>query len=107
MELNSFQRKTLSKLAHNLKPLVMIGGAGLTEGVVNQTEEMLEKNELIKVKFQDYKSSREVISKELAEKTHATLVRVIGNTAIVYRQARKPENRKIRIPQKKNKIKLL
>ena len=34
-ELNSKQRKYLEKEAHNLSPLVIVGGAGVTEGVIN------------------------------------------------------------------------
>ena len=101
MELKGFQRSYLMKLAHDIKPLVMLGTKGLTEEIILQTGEMLEQHELIKVKFQDYKSSRDELSRELAEKNDAELIKIIGNVTILFRQARIPENRKIKIPTRK------
>ena len=101
MELKGYQRSYLTKLAHNIKPLVMIGTKGLTEAIVKQAEEVLELNELVKVKFVDFKRGRKEISAKLADQTTSDLVRVIGNTAILYRAARDPEKRQISIPVKK------
>ena len=101
MELKGFQRSYLAKLAHDLQPAVMLGSKGLTEALVKQTDETIELKELIKVKFVDYKSSREELSRQLAEAVDAQLIRVIGHTAILYRQAREPEHRKITLPERK------
>ncbi len=100
MELKGFQRSYLTKLSHDINPSVMLGAKGMTEALVKQTDEMLEQHELIKVKFVDYKESRDELSRKLAEASDAQLIRVIGNTAILFRSARKPENRKIKLPQK-------
>lgn len=100
-ELKGFQRAYLSKKAHNLHPLVMIGQHGLSDAVVTATDDALAHHELIKVKFQDFKEERQSISRELAEKTDALLVSVIGNIAILFREAREPEKRNYRIPQQK------
>ena len=97
MELKGFQRSYLTKLSHNLNPQVMLGAKGLTEALIKQTEEVIESHELIKVKFVDYKKSREELSRELAKAVDAEVVRVIGNIAIMYRQARDPEKRKIKL----------
>lgn len=101
MELKGFQRSYLTKLSHNINPLVMLGTKGLTDELKAQTDEMLEHHELIKVKFQDYKSSRDELSRQLAEAVDADLVRVVGNVVILFRHARIPENRKIKIPDRK------
>ena len=101
MELKGFQRSYLTKLAHDIKPSVMLGAKGLTDALVKQTDDMLEDHELIKVKFVDYKSSRDELSRQLAESSDAELVRVIGNIAILYRRARNPEKRKLILPTKK------
>ncbi|MDH5786318.1 MAG: YhbY family RNA-binding protein, partial [Chromatiales bacterium] len=50
MSLSEPQKRHLRKLAHNLKPLVIIGGNGLTEGVVREIDATLAHHELIKVK---------------------------------------------------------
>lgn len=101
MELKGYQRSYLTKLSHSLNPSVMLGAKGLTEPLIKQTEETIEIHELIKVKFVDYKKSREDLSRELAKSVDAELIRVIGNIAILYRQARNPEHRTIRVPVKK------
>lgn len=102
MELKGFQRSYLSKLAHEIRPSVQLGVKGLTDALVKQTDEMLEHHELIKVKFIDYKKSKDELSRQLCEATDAELIRVIGNIAILYRQAREPDHRKLRIPSKKS-----
>ncbi|MCQ2612984.1 MAG: ribosome assembly RNA-binding protein YhbY [Treponemataceae bacterium] len=95
MELTSKQRKTLEKLAHPLSPVVIVGGNGVTEGVTGMVDSTLAVHELIKIKFNEYKDEKQELSAQLAEDCNATLVRVIGNVAIMYRPAEKPEDRKI------------
>jgi RNA-binding protein len=97
LELNSKQRKFLEKEAHNLSPVVIIGGAGVTEGVINMVSSSIASHELIKVKFNEYKDEKFDLTNEICEKTNATLVRVIGNVAILYRPAEEVEKR--RYPQ--------
>lgn len=97
IELTSKQRKILEKAAHLLSPVVIIGSAGLTEGVIEMTENSLAAHELIKVKFNEYKDEKKDLTQELASKTNSTLVRLIGNIAILYREAEEPENRKFKL----------
>ena len=94
MELNSKQRKVLEKAAHDLQPVVIVGGAGLTDGVVQMTAASLTAHELIKVKFNEYKDEKQELTADLCTKTDATLVRIIGNVAILYKEAEKEEDRK-------------
>ena len=93
MELNSKQRKILEKAAHDLQPVVIIGGAGLTEGVLQMVETSLAAHELIKVKFNEYKEDKIELTNEMCEKCDATLVRIIGNVSILYKPAEKEEDR--------------
>ena len=51
MNLNNKQKQHLKGLAHPLKPVVMLGNNGLTEGVLAEIEQALEHHELIKVKI--------------------------------------------------------
>ena len=53
IELNSKERKTLEKAAHDLQPVVIVGGAGVTEGLVKMVDSSLAVHELIKVKFNE------------------------------------------------------
>ena len=94
MELTSKQRKYLEKAAHDLQPVVIVGGAGLTEGVTKMVDSSLEAHELIKVKFNEYKDEKKELIEEICSATNATLVRIIGNVAILFRLAEKEEDRK-------------
>lgn len=101
LELNSKQRKFLEKSAHNLQPIVIVGGAGMTEGVMQMTDKALADHELIKVKFNEYKEEKQELSRELSEKIGAVIVRIIGNVAILYRPAEKAEERRFEKELKK------
>ncbi|MCI5606056.1 MAG: ribosome assembly RNA-binding protein YhbY [Treponema sp.] len=93
MELTSKQRKILEKAAHDLQPVVIVGGAGVTEGVIKMVDDSLASHELLKVKFNEYKDEKVELTREICEQTNSTLVRVIGNVAILYREAEKKEDR--------------
>lgn len=97
IELTSKQRKNLEKIAHDLQPVVIVGGAGVTDGVVSMVENSLAAHELIKVKFNEYKDEIHELTTELCEKADATLVRIIGFTAILFREAEEEEDRKIKL----------
>ena len=94
VELNSKQRKYLEKEAHDLQPVVIVGGAGVTDGVISMVDNSLAAHELIKVKFNEYKDEKVELTNNLCQKCNATLVRIIGNVAILYREAEKEDDRK-------------
>lgn len=93
-KLTSQERGVLTKEAHGLKPVVMVGMKGVSESLIKMVDESLESHELIKIKFIDFKETRREISEEICKKTRAALVRVVGNVAILYRAAAKAEDRK-------------
>ena len=86
IELTSKQRKELEKVAHDLQPVVIVGGAGVTDGVMDMIDKSLAAHELIKVKFNEYKDEKQELIQQICEKTDATLVRIIGNIAILFRE---------------------
>ncbi|MBL1458120.1 MULTISPECIES: ribosome assembly RNA-binding protein YhbY [unclassified Methylophaga] len=91
MAVNDKQRRYLKGLAHPLKPVVMIGNAGLTENVLAEIENALAYHELIKVRVSGQeKADRQQMLNEIAEKTGADLVMVIGHIGGFYRPADKP-----------------
>ncbi|NLC93625.1 MAG: ribosome assembly RNA-binding protein YhbY [Treponema sp.] len=96
IELNSKQRKNLEKIAHDMSPVVIIGGAGVTEGIVKMVESSLEAHELIKIKFNEFKEEKKELTDSICSSCDATLVRIIGNVVILYKMAEKPEDRKIK-----------
>ena len=86
MSLTQNQLRFLRSKSHPLKPLILIGNAGLTDGVCAETERALADHELIKVKVRGTeRTERDVMLCELARRTSSTLVQRIGHVASFYR----------------------
>ena len=100
--LKGFEKKYLRGLAHDRKPVVLIGKEGLTDGIVRAAEEGLCLHELIKIKFNDFKDKehKQPLTDELGERTGGALVGMIGHTIILFRPQTDPEKRRIRLPAK-------
>ena len=101
--LKGYQRKYLRSIAHGLKPMILIGQKGLTAEVLLSAEAALDTHELIKVKFNNFKEKdhKAEIVDRLEKKTGCERVGMIGHTAILYRQQKDPEKRKISLPSRK------
>jgi RNA-binding protein len=86
VQLTEKQRRHLRGLAHPLKPLILIGTAGVTAGVVAETQRVLADHELIKVRLPGLpREARDTALDDLAARTEAALVGRIGHVAILYR----------------------
>lgn len=98
--LKGYQKKYLKGLAHDMKPLVFVGQKGLSPAVTKAVDESLEKHELIKVKFLDFKEKgqKEEMAGVIEKETASELVGMIGHIAIFYRRQNDPEKRKINVP---------
>ena len=97
--MNNTQKQFLRRAAHDLRPVVQIGKNGLTEQLYAALEHELDAQELIKIKFMEFRDEERELAEELAEQTRSTLIGIIGNIAIVYREQADLEKRKIRLPQ--------
>ena len=87
MALSEKQKKHLRRLAHPLHPLVLLGNAGLTDGVVNELDRALKDHELVKVSARvGDRASRDQILATLAERTLSELVQRVGNIGVFYRK---------------------
>lgn len=85
------QIKHLRSLAHSLKPVVIIGAAGLTESNINEISVQLEVHELIKVRVNaEDREGRALMIEEICDKTNAIHVQTIGHIGIFYRSAQEP-----------------
>ena len=99
MELSEAQKKHLRGLGHALKPLIMIGDAGLTESLYTEYDSTLSHHELIKVRVRvGDRDARDEIICSLCERSGGTLVQRVGNMALLYRE--NPDKRKIVIPNR-------
>lgn len=98
MPLKEKQKKHLRSLGHSLKPVVLIGNNGLTEGVMNEIDVSLLAHELIKVRVQgaDRDEKHEMIG-QICEGCSAELVQAIGHIALIYRPH--PDKPRIELPR--------
>ena len=92
MSLSQAERKFLRGRGHALKPVVIIGGAGLTDAVLTEFEGALSHHELIKVSLRiGNRDRRDALLDELLDRSKAALLQRIGNMALLYRQAEQPK----------------
>ena len=99
--LSSRQKKYLKGLAHELSPLVQVGKEGLSDSLIQQTEQELERRELIKVKLgKNSGLDKDDAASRLSQATGSSLVQLIGKTVVLFRAnpKRKKEER-IRLPK--------
>lgn len=91
LDLTPQQRKFLKAQAHNLKPVVMIGNAGLTEAVVKEISRSLAAHELIKVRcLGDDRAAREAWLAAICEQLDCAPVQHIGKLLLIYKPAEEP-----------------
>ena len=83
--MNSADKKKLKAQAHSLKPVIMIGQAGLTAAVLAEIEQALDTHELIKVRIRAEREDRKLISEKICTDTGAELIQSIGQIAVIYR----------------------
>jgi RNA-binding protein len=84
-------KRDLRRRGHALKPVVLVGSAGLSEAVVREIDLSLEHHELMKVRLGG--ADREVKQRLIAsicESCHAELVQSIGHVALIYRKQANP-----------------
>ncbi len=99
MPLLKKQLKYLISLAHNLKPVIMVGQHGITDNLLNELKTAIEHHELVKIKIagEDRDSRNEMIN-QLIKASSAETVQKIGKTLTLYRR----NNRKPRIELPRN-----
>ncbi|CUU22733.1 ribosome assembly RNA-binding protein YhbY [Duffyella gerundensis] len=97
MNLSTKQKQHLKGLAHPLKPVVMLGNNGLTEGVLAEIEQALEHHELIKVKIAtEDRETKNLVVEAIVRETRASNVQVIGKTLVLFRPSKES---KISLPR--------
>lgn len=86
LKLTPAERSSLRAEAHALSPVVIIGEAGLTPGVLKEIDASLDSHGLIKVRvFGDDREARVAIYDTICEKLDTAPVQHIGKLLVVYR----------------------
>lgn len=86
------QKKYLKGIAHNLKPMIIIGANGVTDSLMAELDSTLEHHELLKIKMASAeREDRKEIVEYILQQTGALLVQTIGKTCVIYRQNEETE----------------
>ena len=96
--LSTRQKQFLKGLDHHLSPVVMLGGNGLTEGVLAEIDNALNHHELIKVKIAGAdRETKQLIIDAIVRETKSSNVQTIVHILVLYRPS---EEGKIQLPRK-------
>jgi RNA-binding protein len=100
--LSAAERRRLRARAHALKPVVLIGDAGLGEGVLQEADRALEAHELIKVRLPAVpRDARSALAEALCTALGAQEVQNIGRVRVLFRpRPPKPTPAAARRPRK-------
>jgi len=92
------QKRFLRSQAHHLDPIFQIGKGGVGDHLIRHIEEAIEVRELMKVNIlNNNDDDRHEIAREIAEKSGAELVQVIGKTIVLYKESK--DNKQIELPR--------
>jgi len=92
MTLTGKQKNYLRGIAHNLNPIVMIGGKGLTEAVMSEIELALDKHELVKIKLpSNSKAEKVALLAQITGQSESEPVQLIGRVGVIYRASDEPK----------------
>ena len=92
---SSRELRQLRARAHKLRPVVIIGGKGLSPNVLDELERALNDHELIKVKVAvGDRDQREAVIGSICEHSRASLVQRIGKIATLLRANPKADPKK-------------
>ncbi|WP_196140096.1 ribosome assembly RNA-binding protein YhbY [Aliikangiella sp. G2MR2-5] len=86
-KLTNKQIRHLRGLAHDLKPVVIVGDKGLTESVIEETLVALNAHELIKIKIRaEEREEREQMIEKLTQKTKASFIQRVGHVVTLFKR---------------------
>lgn len=90
MQLRGKQKRYLRAQAHHLQPLFQVGKGGLSEAMITQIGEALEKRELLKVSFlQNTEEEPADVGEILEKRLNCNVVQEIGKTLVLFKPSSK------------------
>ena len=88
--LTSKQRSYLRGLANTIDPIFQVGKGGIGDNLIKQFNDALEARELVKATvLRNSEEGAREISEEIADKTGADVVQVIGSKFVLYKESEK------------------
>ena len=83
--LSNQQIRRFKAAAQLMEPMLKVGKAGLSEGFVRSVVAELERHELVKIKFAEFKEEKKTLAPQLAEMTGSHLIMRVGNVMVLHR----------------------
>ena len=83
--LTNAQTRALKAQAQRLKATLKLGKEGISPQFLAALDDALSHQQLVKVKFADFKEQKKELSPQLAEKSRSHLVTRVGNVLVLYR----------------------
>ena len=97
MPLSTKQKQHLRGLGHHIVPVLQTGKEGLSENMLLEIHEALERDELIKVKIGKGPLHRKEAVKILAQKIRGEVVQLLGRNILLFHQ--KKNDSRIHLPK--------
>lgn len=87
-ELPNRELRALKARGQLLKPMLKVGKEGLSAAFLKAADETIGHQELVKVKFDEFKDQRKELTRQLGERLAAHVVMQVGHVVVLFR--RKP-----------------
>ncbi|MHB9005420.1 MAG: YhbY family RNA-binding protein [Limisphaerales bacterium] len=78
--------RRLKGAAQLLDPVIKLGRAGITPGLVQALDQALRDHGLVKVRFDAFTDQRRELARELAERTATQIILQVGHVVSLYRR---------------------
>jgi RNA-binding protein len=89
--LSQAQKKQFRTIGHQLNPIVTLGDSGLSANVKKELNRALEDHELIKIKVPAAeRTEKQKLIDSICQSGQCELIQRVGNVALLYRAAKKP-----------------
>jgi RNA-binding protein len=90
LSLTNAKIRELKARAQLMKPTLKVGHDGLSDQFIAALDTALNQQDLIKVKFSDFKEQKKELAPQLATRTASELIMCVGNVAVLYRPKSEP-----------------
>jgi RNA-binding protein len=77
--------RDLKSRSQKLKPVIHVGHEGISDALLAALDQALADHGLVKVRFTDHKSERKQLASDLATRTSARQILLVGHTVTLYR----------------------
>lgn len=83
-QMTGAQKRALRTQARSTHPKILVGRNGITDKIVQELKDLLERENLVKVRFAAKKDEKQKLSQQLAESASALILDQIGHVVIYF-----------------------